>query len=66
MLPQSLSIKTTFQGQQLPKDVLKKWLTDNSIVATHLYNLQNDIAFEDFSKKVSEDDFRVEDNMKSF
>ena len=32
----------------------------------HLYNLDNDITFEDFSKKVTEEDFRIENNMKSF
>ena len=32
----------------------------------HLYNLDNDITFEDFSKKVTEEDFRIENYMKSF
>ena len=32
----------------------------------HLYNLDSDITFEDFSKKVTEEDFRIENYMKSF
>ena len=32
----------------------------------HLYNLDNEITFEDFSEKVTETDCRVENYMKSF
>ena len=32
----------------------------------HLYNLDNDITFEDFSNKVTGEDFRIETYMKSF
>ena len=43
-----------------------RMIYEESVENEHLYNLQNNISFEDFSKRVSEDDFRVEDYIKSF
>ena len=32
----------------------------------HAYNIDNEVSFEDFSRRVSENDFHIEDYIKSF
>ena len=48
-------------------DMMEDWLIYEGYAENELlYNLDNDITFEDFSKEVTEKDFRIENYMKSF
>ena len=47
-------------------EVKERLLHNEATDVDHTYNMESDISFADFSRKVTDDDFHIEDYMKSF